>query len=137
MVTCQICQSCRKDNPKYKNNDVVIRTNVPFTQMGMLKKSLPYPVQKLLASRSGKDEIFFNYTEFTKKVTPISRKRRDLTLQRRRMIRPLRGIPTGTTPRNLVLPRRRIIINRFDSCRNSKLSNRKTGRICIKNKPPV
>ena len=63
---------CLKDNPKYKDNDKVLRTNVPFTQMDMLKKSLPYPVQKLLASRSGKDEIFFNYTEFTEKVINLT-----------------------------------------------------------------
>ena len=62
---------CRKDNPKYKNNDAVIRANVPFTQMelcDMLKNSLPYAVQKLLATHSNKDEIFFDFAEFTDKV---------------------------------------------------------------------
>ena len=62
---------CRKDNPKYKDNDAVLRANVPFTQMelcDMLKKSLPYAVQKLLASRSDKDEIFFDFTAFTNRV---------------------------------------------------------------------
>ena len=34
----------------------------------MLKKSLPYAVQKLLASRSDKDEIFFDFTAFTNRV---------------------------------------------------------------------
>ena len=64
---------CLKDNPKYKDNDKVLRTNVPFTQMelcDMLKKSLPYPVQKLLASR------IFNYTELTKKVINLTKEAR-------------------------------------------------------------
>ena len=81
---------CRKDNPEYEDNDDVVRANVPFTQMemcDMLKNSLPHAVQKLLAIRSAKDEIFLDYAEFTDKVvsltaearlaTPIPKKKND------------------------------------------------------------
>ena len=66
---------CRKDNPRYKNNKDVTPANVPFTQMelcDMLKNSLPYAVQKLLATRSTKDEIFFDFAEFTDKVVLLT-----------------------------------------------------------------
>ena len=62
---------CRKDNPIYKNNEDVTRANVRFTQMelcDMLKNSLPFAVQKLLATRSIRDEIFLDFAEFTEKV---------------------------------------------------------------------
>lgn len=81
---------CRKDNPEYEDNVNVKRANVPFTQMemcDMLKNSLPHAVQKLLAIRSAKDEIFLDYAEFTEKVisltaearlaTPIPKKKND------------------------------------------------------------
>ena len=38
----------------------------------MLKKSLPYAVHKLLATRSNKDEIFFDFTAFTDKVINLT-----------------------------------------------------------------
>jgi len=64
-----------KDHPDHEDNDEVERANVPFTQLEkceILKAALPIEVLKLLESRTKRDELFFDFKDFTEKCIGLN-----------------------------------------------------------------